>query len=170
MQGRSDALEAELGAAQAEAAAAATQAALQIELLQAQTRAMQEELEAMAQRSQEMAAQVSQLNQGLESYQNRVSELRAHQAGLGRRLAAKEASLQTAGQRLGRAELYAAGLRATLVRAGQDQAAIRADLDASRAGLAEAEAEMRRLLGSRSFRVTAPLRRLMALFGRGEGS
>ena len=160
LQSRGDALEDELAQARKDGADQQDQAALQIELLQAQTRAMQEELEAMAERSHEMEAEVQSLNQGMENYQNRMAEMREHQDGLGRKLAAKEQSLNAAGRTITELESYSRDQAQTLTRRTEDYNRLHAERSAL-------QGELEHLVNSRSFRLTAPLRRMVALLSGG---
>lgn len=166
LQSRGDTLEEELAQVREEAETA-QQSALQIELLQAQTRAMQEELEAMAERNHEMEAEVQALKQGMENYQNRMADLREHQDGLGRRLAAKEQNLKAAGQMIVDLETYGQDQRQALARKAKSHEQTRAALDVAQSERDQIRADLERLVSSRSFRLTAPLRRVAALFARG---
>jgi len=163
LQSRGDALEDELAQARKDSADQQDQATLQIELLQAQTRAMQEELEAMAERNHEMEAEVQSLTLGMENYQSRMAEMREHQDGLGRKLATKEQSLTAAGRTIPELEAYSRDQYQTLTRRTKDHDRLHAERSAL-------QSELDRLMNSRSFRLTAPLRRMMALFSGGDRS
>ena len=130
-------------------AAAESRAALQVDLLQAQNRAMQEEMETLTQRRQQLEQRLDQLNQGLESYQAQITELQNRQAGLARKMAGKERGLQAAGERVQELE--------TLV------TQLRDETDRTRRARSETQHRLEQVLRSRSYRLTAPLRRMRAL-------
>lgn len=138
-----------LAEGRAQDAETARRAALETELLQAQNRSMQEEMETLARGRLQLEQRLAQLNQGLESYQSQVGDLRDRQAALGRRLAEKEQGLLDAGRQIRDLEAYGAELRRAIARGQQERAA--------------AEAELQRLLASRAWRLTAPLRRIRLL-------
>lgn len=167
LQSRGDTLEETLAQTREDSAAKEAQAVLQIELLQAQTRAMQDELEAMAERNHALEAEVQTLTRGLENYRNRMADLRDHQDGLGRKLAAKEQGLNTAAQTIAALETHNRDQYQALTRRNRDLDHTRAGLDAARAEQAALQGALDQLLNSRSFRLTAPLRRVMALFSGG---
>ena len=121
------------------------------DLLKAQNRAMMDELESLARHSQQMQDRLTQTGQGLDSAQAQIATLEAALEALRRRTADKERSLLAAGRMIEEAELRAAGLKTALERAEDKAATLRAELD--------------RITASRSFRLTAPLRRMRALIG-----
>ena len=94
-----------------------------------------------------------------------------------RRLAEKEAALKESARHLAeleaaaaaRARIEARARAAETERLRAEGETARADRDAARAEAAELASELARVLGSRSYRITAPLRRLRALPGGGAG-
>jgi len=133
----------------------------QDELLQAQNQTMQQELEVLAQGRTQLEQRLEQVNQGIESYQVQVAGLQAEQAGLKRRNTDKEQALQQAGEMLRGLEMQVTHLTRDLQRAADRQARKQQQIE-------EAEEGLRRFLNSRSYRLTAPLRTIRALFRGGK--
>lgn len=133
----------------------------QDELLRAQNQTLQQELEVLAQGRTQLEQRLEQVNQGIESYQVQVAGLMAEQAGLKRRNANKEQALQQAGEMLRGLEVQVEHLTRDLQRAADRQARKQQQIE-------EAEEGLRRFLNSRSYRLTAPLRTIRALFRGGK--
>lgn len=153
-------------------AQAAARARGEAELLKAQNRAMMEELESLARRRQQLEERLAQTGQGLESFKAQVAELNAAMAALRERMAQKEQALHAAGAQVVEAEARLETLKGDLDRARSDIGALEAEAQARAGALAAAEAEaaglraeIERIVTSRSFRLTAPLRRMRALIG-----
>lgn len=168
------ALDIALEAARAEAAEAAEAGAAQIDLLGAQIAAMQTELETIARARQQMEARLEQMGQGLDSHQRRIDDLEGEVARRTARLAEKDGALAAAARRLAELET-ATGARdrdrqteAKRLRTALTGA--QAETTRAETALAGARAELARVMTSRSYRMTAPLRRLRALFGGGRGA
>lgn len=145
--------------------AVAARARQEAELLKAQNRAMMEELENLARQRQAVEARLAQTSQGLESYQAQAAALESAMAGLRQRMAHKEASLQAAGAMVQELEVQAARLKDDLAGAQDRAGTLEDELAAERAQAAALRGEIDRIMGSRSFRLTAPLRRMRALLG-----
>lgn len=121
-----------------------------VDLLQAQARAMQEELEGLARRQIELEQTASQV------------------PALRRQNADKENSLRAADAMLRTLEGYRDALTADLTRTRRELAASRRDNSAKQAGIEQLETRLRDLESSRSYRLTAPLRRIRSLIsGKG---
>ena len=157
-------------------AQAAARARGEADLLKAQNRAMMEELESLARRRQQLEERLAQTGQGLESFKAQVAELNTAMAALRERMAQKEQALHEAGAQVVEAEARLATLKGDLDRARNDagarigaleaEAQTRAEaLAAAEAEAAGLRAEIERIVSSRSFRLTAPLRRMRALIG-----
>ncbi|MBY6069091.1 hypothetical protein KUW17_20275 [Leisingera aquaemixtae] len=114
----------------------------ELELLQSQQRSMYEQMEGLYGEKLQLEQRLEQMRSGLEAYQ----ALEARLEGLTERLAAKEAALKEAGAVIAGLEQAAAG------KAGE-AAALKQEAETLRA-------EIRRFEMSRSYRLTAPLRRL----------
>jgi chromosome segregation ATPase len=151
---RRQSLETELDLAKTES----LRAAREEELLQAQVRVMRQELDMSVLERQQLEQRLLQLSQGMESYQTQLTALQAERLALQRRAGEKERSLSAAGASLRDMEMQIHHLRdhLTRVKAEWKEAARLAE---ERQGLLEEkDNEMRRLLSSKSFRLTAPLR------------
>lgn len=137
------------------------------DLLQAQQKSLYEQTEALYREKLQAEQRLKQLQGGLDSQEAQIGKLEAELAGLRHRLAGKEQALQAAGALLRDLDQVRARLDdriAELERRGADQAAALAERSTEAATL---QGELDRILSSRSYRLTAPLRRLRGLFGRG---
>ncbi len=172
------ALDLALEAARAEAAEAGQRDAAQIDFLKAQIGAMQDELETIARGRQQLEARLEQMGQGLDSHQRRIDALEGDNARQKTRLAEKEAALKAAARQLAELETgfqarARAGdaetrrLGAALDNARREAGETAQALEQARSEGRQSADELARVLGSRSYRVTAPLRWLRALLGGG---
>lgn len=157
-------------------ARAADRAGQEVELLKAQNGAMMAELEALAKGRQQAEARLAQQAQGLDSFAAQVAALEVEREAQRARLAGKEQSLLEAGQMLEERDTRLQGLVEELAALRSEsanartgavarEAALGADLAAERQRVAALQAEIERITASRSFRLTAPLRRMRALIG-----
>ena len=122
------------------------------ELLQAQNRAMQEELERLARRRTELETLAGEVPVLRQRAAEKAQSLAAADS-LYRALEARAALLQEGQARLGDSN---ARLQGDLEQARQE-------LEAGQARIAALEAEVGRFFTSRSYRLTAPLRRMRAV-------
>lgn len=138
------------------------------EILQAQTALMRNELAALERGREQLEQRLAQLGQGIESQQAQIAALEAERDALKRRTAGKDRALEQAGGTLRDLEAQVAEMIATLGRVREDRAGM-ARLAAEQRQRATALADrLRELETSRSYRLTAPLRRLRALIsGKG---
>lgn len=130
------------------------------ELLQAQVRMMKQEMEALTVERQQLEQRLAQMRQGMESYRAQLSGLSVERDSLTRRVDEKERSLAAAGTALRDVEAQMGDLTARLDR-------MRADRDDRQREIDAKDAEIRQLVTSKSFRLTAPLRRLRLLISGG---
>ncbi|PCH75607.1 MAG: hypothetical protein COC12_00235 [Rhodobacteraceae bacterium] len=131
------------------------------EVMHAQSLKMQQKLETLEQVKARLEQRLEQLNQGIESYQVQMKDLRSEQFGLKRKVADKESGLQQAGAMLRDLETHAAHLTEEL-----DQAKVR--YGKKQQQLEGLEQRLQQFLSSRSYRLTAPLRKMRALISGGQ--
>lgn len=120
----------------------------EMDLVQAQNRDAQQEMQGLSENAGLMEQRLAQLNQGIASYQAQLEELRATKAELGEKLAVQDSAIRDGDD--ARRELEA--------RTGE--------LNATRERAEGLQAWAHQLENSRSYRLTAPLRRVRALFSR----
>lgn len=128
------------------------------ELLQAQALFMKQELEQSVVEREQLEQRLQQLSQGMESYQAQLAGLEAERLALQRRAGEKERSLSAAGVSLRDMEAQLDHVRHALagVEAKWKEAARMAE--ERQELLEETDRETHKLLSSKSFRLTAPLR------------
>ena len=149
-------LEQELEQTRQQAGEETAQARQQAEMTQAQNQLMRQELEALVQGKAQLEQRLEQLSQGVESYQTQMDELRGEAAGLRHKGEDKDQALKAAGAAVRALEAQVAQLQDGLSQAGQGRAK-------ARQALAAAEQRLQTFQSSRSYRLTAPLRKLRAL-------
>ena len=158
------------------------------DLLQAQIKVMKQEIDTLTASRQRLDQRLEQMSQGLESSQAQLStitgerdrmrreadetarrlaaaeetlrEVEAHRDRLNRRIKGKERSLAAAGETLREIEAQRDHLAARLDK-------VQAERQAALQEVSAGSAELQRILSSKSFRLTAPLRRLRALLSSG---
>ncbi len=161
------------------------------DLVQAQGRAAEAELQGLSENALLQEQRLAQMSEGMASFQVQVDQQQAEKAHMAAKLGEKEAALSAAGEMLRGLEMQAGELNAALGRSNaaldQSNAALdqsNAALDQTRATLGAVEADrdgiahhrdgllgrVQELESSHSYRVTAPLRALRALFStKGSG-
>lgn len=130
-----------------------------LELLQAQQRSMYEQTETLYGEKLQAEQRLEQVRQGMDSFQAQAEALQVELDRLRRRLAAKEEILNSTGTLMRDLEdinLHRMRERQRQVEDGQKQ-----DHE-----IAVLKGELSRILGSRSFRMMAPLRRLRSTLRR----
>ena len=143
----------------------------EITLLQQQNHAVQDELDAQSearlQLEQQSGQRLTQLSQGIESYQAQLADLQGEKARLNDKLAVKERAMDSAGARLRDLEAELEMLNARLAGAETDRGELQAQVGTGQGQREALQARVHQLEGSHSYRLTAPLRALRALISGG---
>lgn len=146
-----------------------------LEDLLMQNQALQQEKETLAADCDRLQQRLTQVNQGMESFESQVALLSTERQVFIKRLAEKERNLEAAGGSLQEQQLRLEHLARELGKMRQEREATLQHAENLQQKIKEKEqviimqdAEIQHILTSKSFRLTAPLRKLRALFlGRG---
>jgi len=148
------------------------------DLVQAQGRAAEAELQGLSENALLQEQRLAQMGEGMASYQAQLDQKQAEKAHMAGKLGEKEAALSAAGEMLRGLEAQAGELNAALSQSNTALARAESELGQSRTALGTVEADrdgvrhhrdvllgrVQELETSHSYRVTAPLRALRALF------
>lgn len=135
----------------------------EVDLLRAQVRLMKQEMGTLSTDRERLEQRLAQMSQGLESHQAQIAALSAERDRLSRRVEEKERSIAAAAAGLRAAETQRDYLTTRLDDTLAERESARRDAQAK-------DAEIQKIMTSKSFRLTEPLRRIRSLFSNGSAA